>query len=184
MLEATGYIISTHTKGDWAVTSPKGVKVVFKRGTGMCSGMPYIDLQVNQEGISVIETVAKSIAGATNKETERVILSRTGQRRIGHPQDELFKEIVCLGQNGLTDCPIEVSDINTSNVFFGPNRPSLRGAKTRNIQVLRTKEQRITIPREFYRLHKRVTITADVMFVSGIPYNFWPLSQEKSILDS
>ena len=32
------------------------------------------------------------------------------------------------------------------------------------------KEQRISIPREFYKMHKRVTITADVMFVSGVPF--------------
>ena len=44
MLEEAGYIISTHTKGDWIVTSPKGTKTVFKRDTGVCRGMPYIDL--------------------------------------------------------------------------------------------------------------------------------------------
>ena len=31
MLENAMYIVSTHTKGDWVVTTPKGKKIVFKR---------------------------------------------------------------------------------------------------------------------------------------------------------
>ena len=41
---------------------------------------------------------------------------------------------------------------------------------TRDTKVLKTKEQRVGILRGFYKLHKMVTITADVMFVSGIPF--------------
>ena len=45
MLEADGYTIATHTEGDWIVTSPEGTKITFKRDTGVCRGMPYIDLR-------------------------------------------------------------------------------------------------------------------------------------------
>ena len=48
MLEASGYIVSTHTHGQWVVTSPQGNKTTFKRDTGMCIGMPYIDLRDHQ----------------------------------------------------------------------------------------------------------------------------------------
>ena len=75
-----------------------------------------------------------------------------------------------LGENGLCNCPVEVADISNSNVIFGPNRPISREATTRDTKVLRTKEQRVGIPRDFYKLHKMFTITADVMFVSGIPF--------------
>ena len=34
--------------------------------------------------------------------------------------------------------------------------------------MLRVKEQRAAIPREFYKMHKMVTITADLMFINGI----------------
>ena len=37
-------------------------------------------------------------------------------------------------------------------------------------KVLKMKEQRVGIPQDFYRLYKMVTITDDVMFVSGIPF--------------
>ena len=67
MLEEAGYTISTHTQGDWVVTSPKGTKIVFKRDTGVCRGMPYIDLREHQKGISMIETVQKNFKGVTKK---------------------------------------------------------------------------------------------------------------------
>ena len=34
----------------------------------------------------------------------------------------------------------------------------------------RVRVERVEIPRDFYKLHKFVTLTADVMFVSGIPF--------------
>ena len=68
------------------------------------------------------------------------------QRRSGHPPDEIFKEIVSLGENGLRNCPVEVADISNSNVIFGPNRPRIRGATTRYTKVLRTKDQKVGIP--------------------------------------
>ena len=41
-------------------------------------------------------------------------------------------------------------------------------AATRNTKVLGVKEKQIAIPREFYKIHKTVTITADTMFINGI----------------
>ena len=73
-----------------------------------------------------------------------------------------------FGENGLRNCPVEVADISNSNVIFGPNRPIIRGETTRDTKVLITEDQKVGIPRDFYKLNKMVTITADVMFVSGI----------------
>ena len=84
------------------------------------------------------------------------------------PPGERFKEIVSLGENGLRNCPITVSDVSNAPVIIGPNRPRIRGATTRDTKVLRVKEQRVAIPRMFYKMHKMVTITADVMFINGI----------------
>ena len=63
-----------------------------------------------------------------------------------------------LGENGLRNCPITASDVSNAPVIFGPNRPRIRGVTTRDT----------AIPREFYKMHKMVTITADVMFINGI----------------
>ena len=68
MLEAASYLVSTHTHGDWVVTSLKGKKIVLKQDTGVCTRMPYIDLRDKQEGTSMIKTVCKKFAGATRRE--------------------------------------------------------------------------------------------------------------------
>ena len=54
-----------------------------------------------------------------------------------------------LGKNGLCNCPVEVADISNSNIIFGPNRPIIRGATKRYTKVLRRKDQRVGIPRDF-----------------------------------
>ena len=63
-----------------------------------------------------------------------------------------------------------VADISNAPTIFGPNRPMIRGGTKRDKNVKRVKEQRISIPREFYKMHKRVTITADVILVSRVPF--------------
>ena len=68
ILENTGYIVSTHIKGDWVITTPKGKKTVFKRDTGVYKGMPYINLREHKEGISMIETVRMKFVGDTKQD--------------------------------------------------------------------------------------------------------------------
>ena len=93
-------------------------------------------------------------------------MARVLQRRIGHPPEERYKDIV----SQTTKCPVSVTDITNARVIFGPNRAGLRGRTTRDTKIIPVKEQRVAIPRDFYEMHKRVTLTADVMFVSGIPF--------------
>ena len=122
MLEEAGYIVSTHTKSDWVVTTPKGKNIVFKRDTGICNQMPYIALHKNMEGFDMIEIIRKQFAGATNRDIEKAYLARTVKRRVGNPPDERFKEIVSLGENGLQKCPVTVAEITNAPTIFGPNR--------------------------------------------------------------
>ena len=75
-----------------------------------------------------------------------------------------------LGENELQNCPVTVADISNAPTIFGQNRPRIRVGTKRDTNAKRVKEQRISILREFYKMHKRVTITADVMFVSGVPF--------------
>ena len=65
--------------------------------------------------------------------------------------------------------PIEAADIDNSNEMFGPNCSKLKGA-TMRVKSQRTKEQKISIARDFYWIYNFVTVTADVMFISGIPF--------------
>ena len=62
-----------------------------------------------------------------------------------------------------------MKDGSNSLAVYGPNRPILRGAKTRE-NPDRVTEGRIEIPRDFYRLHKFVTLSADLVLVGGLPF--------------
>ena len=116
----------------------------------------------------MIQTVCNRFVGATKREIENAFLARTVQRRIGHPPNERFKEIVDFGKHGLRNCLVTASDVSNSPIILCPNHPRIWGTTTRDTKVLRAKEQRIVIFRNFYKIHKTVTITADIMFVNGI----------------
>ena len=98
------------------------------------------------EGFTMIETIRKQFAGATTREIERAYLACTVQRRVGHPPDERFKEIVSLGENGIQNCPVTGADISNAPTIFGPNRPRIRGGTKRDTNVKKVKDQRISIP--------------------------------------
>ena len=59
MLEASGYIVLTHTHTDCVVTTTEGKDITFKCDKGVCTGMPYINLRDQKEGLVMIETVRK-----------------------------------------------------------------------------------------------------------------------------
>ena len=67
MLEEAGYKVSTHTDREWIVTTSKGDDIVFKRDTGVCKGMPYIDLRDHAEDTFMIETVKRAWSGSPKR---------------------------------------------------------------------------------------------------------------------
>ena len=56
-LEQDGYTIDYNTNRNWVVTTPQGKEIVFKRDTGLCDRMPYIDLCESHEGVIMLEIV-------------------------------------------------------------------------------------------------------------------------------
>ena len=65
MMEASGYIVLTHTHAYWVVTPPDVKDITLKRDNGVCTGMPYIDICDQKEGLVMIETVRKNMGGNT-----------------------------------------------------------------------------------------------------------------------
>ena len=65
MLKKYGYSVSKTTNGEWKVVTPGGDTIPFKRDKGLTVGLPYIDLCEHQEGLALIETVRKNMAGFT-----------------------------------------------------------------------------------------------------------------------
>ena len=75
-LEKDGYTVSTSTKGQRKVFTPEGKIILFKRDTGMCVGMPYIDLRDYEQGLVLTKTVRKNMGGFTREEIKGAKLSR------------------------------------------------------------------------------------------------------------
>ena len=118
--------MESHTDRDWVVTSPQGKRTIFKRDTGVCKGMPYIDLREHgQDGIAMISTVRERFDGHTQKEVEKAILSRVVRRRIGHPSEDHFESIVSEKNAPNFDSPVTVADVRRAKVIFGKERAGL-----------------------------------------------------------
>ena len=92
MLEEAGYKVSTHTDGEWKVTTPRGEVIVFKRGVRVCNRMPYIDLREHAEGLVMLETMKKNMEMFTPKEIERAKLARAGSATQWAPHERTNEE--------------------------------------------------------------------------------------------
>ena len=86
---------------------------------------------------------------------------------MAHPTDETFKQMV--SSESFDHCPVVASDVTNARTIFCPNRAGLRG-KTVRQRPERVIPEYLGIPKDFYRLHHFVTLTADVMFVNGIAF--------------
>ena len=86
---------------------------------------------------------------------------------VGHPTDDRFKQMV--RSKSFTNCRVKVSDVTNAKTIFGPYLPCLEGETTRQ-KPERVDPEYTEIPRDFYELHKFVTLTDDVIFMNGVAF--------------
>ena len=132
---------------------------MFRKDTGLCEGMPCIDMREHQEGVAMLETVRKNFEGYTKKQVENVILVRKMQAMVAHPPDDKFKDMV--RHESLPNCRVRVDEITNAHTIFGPNRSRLKGATVR-YKPDRVDHEYTQITRNLYELHKFVTLAANV----------------------
>ena len=109
------------------------------------------------------------MGGNTTDQTKGDHLDRVAQGRVGPPPDGVLKQMV--SDNIPKNMPIGLNNIADALAIYGPPIYRLKGAKTREKTHPRVGEGgKPEITQDFYRLNKFVTLTADVMFVSGIPF--------------
>ncbi|EJK60825.1 hypothetical protein THAOC_18763, partial [Thalassiosira oceanica] len=130
---------------------------------------PYIDVRElgTDEAVSCVQTVRKNFEGLTKRQVEGAILAGKLQASTGHLTDERFKQLVSSPR--VRNCKVNDRDVTHKCLIFGKSRAVIRGSTTR-VKPDRVKAEYIDIPRDFYRLHKFVTLTADVMFVNGLGF--------------
>ena len=129
--------------------------------------MPYLEIRENHDTLVLIQTVREKFGLFTEKQAEKAIVARDMQARLAHPTDDKFKQMV--SSKSLKNCSIVADDVTNARSIFGPNLPGLRG-KTVRQRPERVVPEYLDIPRDYYRLHHFVTLTADVMFVNGLPF--------------
>jgi hypothetical protein len=166
-LERDGFSIDYNTKRNWVLTTPEGQEIVFKRDTGVAEGMPYIDMREQHFGVAMLQTVRKNYEGFTKAQVVKAVLARKAQAKVAHPSDEKFKQMV--SHRSLVNSKVKVVDITNARALWGPNRPGLRGKSVRE-KPERVDPDYVQIPKDFYVLHRFVTLAADVMFVNGISF--------------
>ena len=105
--------------------------------------------------------------GFTKRQIKQAKLARRAQAMVGRPTDEKFKQMV--SSNSFTNGRVKVRDVTNARAIFGSYLPGLGGKTTRQ-KPERVDPEYIGIPKDFYELHKFVTLTAEVMFVNGIAF--------------
>ena len=132
-------------------------------------GMPYIDLEKSDEraALCFVQTVRDRYEGFTKREVKEAMAARETQAMIGHPPDRAFKDMV--RDNMIPDCPVTLTAIDNANKIWGPNLAGLRGRRTRK-KPDHVAIEYTNIPQSIVDRFKHVILSADVMFVNGVPF--------------
>lgn len=134
-----------------------------------CSkGLHYFDMnKLTDKEELFVQTVQQSYEGFSKEQVKRAIKARKLQAMLGSPAKGDFEAMV-RGKL-IDDCPVDVSDLQNAHTIFGPDLAGLRGRTVRR-RPERVTTNIVSIPRDFVLLHKFVTLTADIMFVNGVPF--------------
>jgi len=132
-------------------------------------GMPFIDIDgVDGEvALDFVQMVHGNMEGFTQREVEEARAAREAQGMIGHPTDCNFLGMVRA--NYILNCPVTQSAVKNANQIFGPDLAGVRGRTVRRPpEAVRT--DFVHIPQVILERHRLVVLTADVIFVNGIPF--------------
>jgi hypothetical protein len=139
-------------------------------------GLHYHDMSNDESniGLMLVNTVRGNFEGYTHKEIERAREARRIQGMIANPTERKFSPMV--REKLLANCPVTVQDVNNAHHIYGRDLANIRGKTTRrkpeHVQI-----DYVQIPRDFVKMHKYVTLAADVMFVNGL--HSWSPCQEE-----
>ncbi len=180
-LESDGYILEYGSKHGWVAHGPDGFTMVFKQDVGLCNGMPYVDMRADADtfivptdtfkkeaGVIMVQTVRNNYEGFTKEEVRQAIAAREAQALMAHPSDEALKHLVS-STNAVRNLDITVPAISNARDIFGPDLGAVRG-KTVRQRPSAVRPEYVNVPRDLYERIKNVTVTADVMFVNGLPF--------------
>ena len=115
-----------------------------------------------QELFVLLKTDQKKVEGYTKKQVKNAILVKKTQSMIAHPTDEKFKQM--SSSKCLKNCRVTVADTTNVKAMFVPKQSGLRGEIVGH-RPNRVEAEYVQARKDFYVLHKFVTLTVDVMFL-------------------
>jgi hypothetical protein len=127
-------------------------------------GLHYLDLSTEEN--MFVQTVAKNFEGYTRREAMQSIKARRLQGMLGGPAKADYKGMI-RGKL-IEDCPISLDDLKNAHKIIGPDLAGLWGRSVRR-KPEQVETKIVAIPQDLVLMHKFIVLTADVMFVSGVP---------------
>ena len=137
----------------WQLPKKKG----GTKGRIVVSGNSHVQASIrgNMEGLS-----KKQAIGASDARLKQSCMAATPSGKM----------LDLVRNNRLKKCSVTLADLHNANFVFGPKaRANLRGGTTRE-KPDKVEVGKVEIPMDFYKLHRFVTLSADVMFCNGLPF--------------
>ena len=121
-----------------------------------------------RNAFAFLQTVRQNMEGFTKHKLKGANLARKAQAILGHPSSKELSQVVS-NNFGINNCPINPIDISNADTIYGRDLGGIRG-KTVRKKSERVHGETLKIPKDFYKLHHFVTLTADIMYVNGVPF--------------
>eukprot|EP00804_Cyclotella_cryptica_P008701 CCRYP_018547-RA/>CCRYP_018547-RA protein AED:0.32 eAED:0.32 QI:0/-1/0/1/-1/1/1/0/427 len=132
-LESDGYILEYVTTLGWLVHGPDGKTMIFKRDSGLCGGMPYVDLTQDpakfivdtnairrQDGMIMVQTVRGNYEGYIREQVENAKKVRDEQAMMAHPSDDTLRHLVS-STNAVRNLDLSPPAIANAKKLLGPD---------------------------------------------------------------
>ena len=153
------------TDNCFRVHKDNGKILKFREATRRLYYFDTADREVEES--MFITTVENNKSRLSAHDFSQAKLARALQRRIGRPMTQDFIQYVA--SNLIPNYPITVQAIKNADFVWGPELGCLKGKTTRQPSP-KVRIEAMSIPIQIMQQYKDVTLSADVMKVTGIPF--------------
>jgi hypothetical protein len=129
------------------------------------SGLHYYEPTHND--FTFVNTADDNKKAFSKRQLKGAELARTRYATLGYPLVKDFKWVI--QSNQIKDCPVTVQDIVTAHQIWGKNIAALKGKTTRH-KSRHVATDFVKVPSAILKLHRYVTLAADLFFVNRIPF--------------